>query len=410
MQIVALNAGSSSIKAALHAFDSEPAEAEPARPPWEAHASWTALPGLVAIRITKSGAEPVERTITVTDPGETFRLLLEALWSGPARAVGAPEEIGAVGHRIVHGGHFRESMALTPDVRSAIAGFKDLAPAHNQIELEGVQAVDRALGSRATQVAVFDTAFHADIPAAAHVYPGPYAWLEQGIRRYGFHGISHQYAAAHAARMLRRDPRGLRLITCHLGNGCSLTAVKDGRSIDTTMGFTPLEGLMMGSRSGSVDPGILIYLLRHGGYTVDQLDRTLNRESGLLGVSGVSSDMREVLAAMAAGNPRARLAHDIYAHRLRTHIGALAASLGGLDALVFTAGVGENSPEIRAAACSGLEFLGVAIDPAKNAVRGTEGEISAAGAAVRTLVVRAQEEWEIARECFRVATSKQGAA
>src|SRR5207245_1469273 len=212
-----------------------------------------------------------------------------------------------------------------------------------------------------------DTGFHSRLPEAAFVYPGPYEWLAQGIRRYGFHGINHQYCAERAAQLLGRDLKLLKLVTCHLGNGCSLAAIREGHSVDTTMGFTPLEGLMMGTRSGSVDPGILTYLMRQGSFTAEQLDELLNTKSGLLGISGISGDMRQIVSAMKEGNPRAKLGFEIFVHRLRSSIGSMVAILGGIDALVFTAGIGENSPEIRAASCENFGFLGVKLDPAKNA-------------------------------------------
>jgi acetate kinase len=264
----------------------------------------------------------------------------------------------------------------------------------------------RRLIPHAQQVAVFDTAFHHTLPPAACVYPGPYAWFEHGIRRYGFHGISHESAAHRAATLLQRPLPDLRLITCHLGNGCSLAAVSGGVSVDTTMGFTPLEGLMMGNRSGSVDPGILVYLLRHGSVSADELDVTLNRRSGLLGVSGVSEDMREVLKAADAGNTRASLALDIYVHRLRQAIAAMAASLAGVDAIVFTGGVGENAPVIRSRAGAGLGFLGVRLDEPANRANGLDGNIAAPDSAVAVLIVAAQEDWAIAAAAWRL---RQGA-
>jgi acetate kinase len=241
------------------------------------------------------------------------------------------------------------------------------------------------------------------MPEMAAIYPGPYEWWEQEIRRYGFHGVSHQYCTARAAEMLGRDMKDLRLVTCHLGNGCSLAAVRGGRSVNTTMGFTPLAGLMMGSRSGSVDPGVLLHLLRLPNYTVDELDRLLNQKSGLEGISGVSSDMRDILAAMAQGNPRAQLAFDTYVHSLRSHIGAMIASLGGLDALVFTAGVGEHAAPVRAAACEAFAFLGLKLDLEKNAQSRLDWDIAAADSTVRVLVIHTEEDWEIARECWKLA-------
>jgi len=232
-----------------------------------------------------------------------------------------PRAIDVVGHRIVHGGpKYRESVIVTPEVRAAIAAQAEFAPAHNRLQLAAIEAVDQVIGKNVVQVAVFDTAFHSTLAPAAYVYPGPYAWFEQGIRRYGFHGISVQYSTRRAAELLHAPHDSLRLIVCHLGNGASVTAVANGKSVDTSMGFTPLEGLMMGTRSGTVDPAIPAYLLRHGTSPGD-LDNILNKQSGLLGISGLSGDMREILAAIEKGNERARLAYDIYAHRLTREMG-----------------------------------------------------------------------------------------
>ena len=257
------------------------------------------------------------------------------------------------------------------------------------------------------QIAVFDTGFHRTLPTKAFVYPVPYIWYErEGIRRYGFHGINHEYCANRAAQMLSRDVSSLKIVTCHLGNGCSLAAIDSGKSVDTTMGFTPLEGLMMGTRSGSVDPGILIHRQRNNSQDSNELDRALNHESGLLGISGDSGDMREDLKAMRAGNERAQLAFDIFVHRLQTGIAAMAASLGGIDVLVFTAGMGENSPEVRAAACEKLGFLSIELDSAKNSGALADAEVSSVPSKTRVLVIRAQEDWSIALAC--VGLSRRG--
>jgi acetate kinase len=317
--------------------------------------------------------------------------------------IGSPAEIDAVGHRVVHGGEdYRDSVPVTGTVKEAIARLSTFAPVHNPVNLEGIEAVEQILGIDVPQIAVFDTAFHSTLPPAAYVYPGPYDWLKQGIRRYGFHGTSHQYCAHRTAQMLGRDLQELRLITCHLGNGCSLAAIQQGQCIDTTMGFTPLEGLMMGSRSGSIDPGILIHLMRHQGYDADQLDQILNKESGLKGLSQVSGDLRQVMTAIDDGNGQAQLALDVYIHRLRSHIGAMLASLGGLDVLVFTAGVGENSAPIRTAACEPFKFLGLQVDPAKNVRSSDDVDIATADSTVRVLVIHTQEDWAIACECWRL--------
>jgi acetate kinase len=304
----------------------------------------------------------------------------------------------------VHGGpKYEEPVLLTPEVKSQIAKAAVFAPLHNRAELEGVEVIEKLLG-RVPQVAVFDTGFHRKMPLAATVYPGPYQWFERDIRRYGFHGINHQYCAARAARLLGQDLNSLKLVTCHLGNGCSLAAIRDGHSIDTTMGFTPLEGLMMGTRSGSIDPGILTYLMRQGQLQSHEIDDVLNKESGLLGISGISADMREILASMKRGNSRAKLAFEIYAHRLQAGIGAMVVVLGGIDVLIFSAGVGENSAEVRDAACKQLVFLGLKLDAAANRQH-PDRDIAAPDSAVRVLIIRAQEDWAIARECWRVMRS-----
>ena len=379
MNILVLNGGSSSIKAGLYAAEGET---------------------LAARAVWKNRIEFQQRQGT----GETVERLLETLWSGPTAALRDRGEIHAVGHRIVHGGKaFRESTRINAEVKAAIVQLASFAPEHNLLEVEAIEAVERLLPAETPQVAVFDTAFHSTLPAVAYTYPGPYEWLGQGVRRYGLHGISHQYVSRRAAELLGRPADALRMITCHLGNGSSLAAIQDGRSIATSMGFTPLEGLMMGTRSGTVDPGILIHLVRHCGSSAEDLDRVLNQESGLKGTSGVSGDMRDVLEAMGQGNERARLAFDLYVYRLCAGIGSMLPALGGLDTLVFTAGVGENCAPLRAAAGEALGFLGVEIDAGLNqAHRAADCEISTAGSRVRVLVVETQEEWEIARECLRV--------
>ena len=347
---------------------------------------------------------------------EEERLLAQggAEWkAAPAEAVAAivekigAGEIAAVGHRVVHGGErYTAAVRITPEVKRAIAELADLAPLHNPPALEGIGAAERALPG-VPQVAAFDTAFHATLSEAARTYPLPRRWTrEWGLRRYGFHGLSHAYCAARAADMLGR--KDARLVIAHLGNGASMSAVQGGRCADTSMGFTPLEGLMMGTRSGTVDPGLLIYLLREKGLDVEALDRALQHESGLLGVSGVSGDMREVLAA-AARDPAARLAIDVYVHRIRREIGAMAAVLGGVDALVFTAGVGENARDIRAQVCEPLAHLGLELDPARNKSARPDADISTTSSKGRILVVATREDLTIVRE-IRSLLAKQGDA
>jgi acetate kinase len=408
MKILVLNSGSSSQKSALYEMSGSP-PVDPPMPVWQGEIEWDRNQAAICVR-NSAGADKKNR-LTVESRRHAIEQLLTGLWTGDARVVSVPSEIDIVGHRIVHGGKdFEKAIVITPEVKSAIARMSVFAPLHNRAELEGIEIIEKHFGN-VPQVAVFDTSFHSRLPEAAAVYPGPYEWLAQGIRRYGFHGINHQYCAERAAQLLGRELNALKLVTCHLGNGCSLAAIRDGRSVDTTMGFTPLDGLMMGTRSGSLDPGILTYLMREGKSTGQQLDDLLNTKSGLLGISGISGDMRQIVAAMKEGNPRAKLAFDIFVHHLQSGIGAMIAVLGGIDALVFTAGIGENSPELRAAACANFAFLGLRLDPAKNLKSPRDQEISSSDSAVRVLIIRAQEDWAIARECWRLAPAKsQGRA
>lgn len=399
MKILVLNSGSSTLKSSLFEIGDAPPEAAPAAI-WEARAEWQASEARINSR-GKNGATTAESLATLSRKDAVFRLL-NALCTGKTQAVSSLAEISVVGHRIVHGGlKYERPVLIDADIEAEIERLSNIAPLHNQTELEVVRAVKEVAG-QVPQVAVFDTSFHRRMPEAAAVYPGPYEWLAAGIRRYGFHGTSHQYCAERAAQMLGRELQSLKIVTCHLGNGCSLAAIQTGRSVDTSMGFTPLEGLMMGTRSGSVDPGILTYLLQRDGCSPKELYATLNSKSGLLGVSGLSSDMREILAAWKQGHARAKLAFDIFVHRLRSGIGAMVATLGGIDALVFTAGIGENSPEVRAAACANFGYLGIHLDEQRNAAPSSDREISTKNSTVRVLVIRAQEDWAIARECWKL--------
>ncbi len=400
MNILVLNSGSSSQKSNLYVIgDSLPADA--AEPLWAASIEWEGAEADVSVR--QAGSGPARVHIRVESRRAALEYLLQTIWSGESRLLEKPNAIDVVGHRVVHGGpHYRQPVRVDAEVKAAIQGVSVFAPLHNRAELEGMEIVEQVLGP-VPQVAVFDTGFHSRMPECATVYPGPYEWFEQGIRRYGFHGINHEYCARRAARLLGRELDSLKLVTCHLGNGCSLAAIRDGHSIDTTMGFTPLEGLMMGTRSGSIDPGVLIYLLRQMGFSGQQLDEILNQRSGLRGISGTTSDMRQIIAEIGRGVALARLAFDMFVHRLRAGIGAMTAVLGGMDALVFSAGIGEHSPEVRAAACATLGFLGVELDAAENEhPSGPDRDISRPDSAVRVLVIRAQEDWAIARECWRL--------
>jgi acetate kinase len=388
MKVLVINVGSSTLKFSLIESDGEAVLLE-------GLADWSVHPARLEVR--QPGAPPVIRPLDIQGQDDAITSILGHL----ARHLG---DVAAVGHRVVHGGSvYTTSVRVTPEVKARLAELSEMAPLHNPANVAGIEAAEKAW-PRVPQIAVFDTAFHATLPEAARTYAVPYEWTEQGLRRYGFHGLSHAYCADRAAQLLGRGPGGLRLVVCHLGNGASLSAVRDGRCLDTSMGFTPLDGLVMGTRSGSVDPGLLLHVLRHKGLSADDLDRVLNRESGLLGVSGVSGDMREVQAAKS-GNARARLAFDVFVHRLRQTIGAMAATLGGVDALVFTAGIGEHSAEVRAAACRDLEFLGVEIDPQANAGCKPDADIAVPASRGRILVIATREDLTVVRETVRVLRS-----
>jgi len=359
------------------------------------------------ILVVNAGSSSLK--LRVLDPGDEVIAALDMdHWDGSPDARQVREflrelsGLGAVGHRVVHGaGTFTSATVLDDAVIEAIAGLTDLAPLHQPRALAGIRAARSALPG-IPEVACFDTAFHAGLPAAAARYALPGDWTERfGLRRYGFHGLSHGYAARRSAQLLGIDSARARVVTCHLGAGSSLAAVHGGRCVDTTMGFTPLEGLVMATRPGSVDPGLLIWLLQHGGLSVDELSGGLEHSAGLAGLAGLpggSGDMREVRRAAEAGSPGARLAIDVHAHRLRREIAAMAAAMDGLDVLAFTGGIGEHQPAVRAEAAAGLAFLGVAIDPARNADAAGDADISAAAAGVRTVVISAREDVELARQ------------
>lgn len=401
MKILVLNAGSSSQKSCLYDL-SDPLPLLPPKPLWEAHVDWTHTPGAAEIKVKTASGKILQETLPVSQRPEIIGKILETLWQGETTVIANPNEIAGVGHRVVHGGSmYQQSVLITPEVKSAIAELAAFAPEHNPANLEGIEAIEKVFGN-VPQVATFDTAFHTQMPKTAAVYPGPYAWFEKGLRRYGFHGISHQYVSERTSTILQRDLSSLKLVTCHLGNGCSLAAIQDGKSIDTTMGFTPLEGLMMGSRSGSLDPGLVLHLIEHQGYRAEELTKVLNKASGLMGISGISADLRPVIAAMEQGNERAKLAIDLYVHSLIRGIGSMVAVLGGLDALAFTAGVGENAPSIRAVVCEGLQFLGIRLDVERNNQSPVDLDIATPESAVRVVVVHTQEDWAIAKDCWKL--------
>lgn len=404
MKILVLNAGSSSHKCCLYIIEGTLPD-HPLEPIWKAQLDWHD-PLTAALTVKSVQGYKLEEELSSVSRSEALLYLLGTLWQGRTQVIQRLEEINVVGHRVVHGGKdYQSSVVVTAEVKDAISSLSSLAPTHNPANLEGIQLMEQLLGD-IPQVAVFDTAFHCHMSDVVVTYSGPYDWVKKGIRRYGFHGISHQYCAQRAAQILNQELADLRLIICHLGNGASLTAVKNSHSIDTTMGFTPLDGLMMGNRSGAVDPGILIYLMRQG-YSADQLDQLLNQESGLKGISGVSHDWRDIEHAISQGNPQAKLAQDIYLHRLKSCLGSMLMSLGGVDVIVFTAGLGEHSVDIRAEVCESLSFLGVKIDSIKNDSSPVDQEISAPESTVRVLVIHTHEDWAIARDCWHCLNSEE---
>jgi acetate kinase len=415
LNILVLNAGSSSFKASLYQLTEDNLPSGPAVALWTGEVDWNSSETAVLKANTANNSVREDRfpageafaeanaSRTQTTRISDVRDLLNWLWSGKTKVIEGIGSIDIIGHRVVHGGEkYREPTLINTEVKAEIDRLSIYAPLHNPANLMGINIIE-SLSPNTPQVAVFDTAFYGDLPEVTYVYPVPYQWLDRGIRKYGFHGISHQYCTQQAAKLLGRDLNELRLISCHLGNGCSLAAVQFGRCIETTMGFTPLDGLMMGTRCGSIDPGIILHLLREQEYTVAELDHILNFESGLLGVSGVSNDLREIDKAIAAGNARAKLALDIYIDRLTSRIASLLPNLGGLDALIFTGGVGENHSGIRAAVAAKLTFLGVEIDPAFNSLPMTvDRDLATSQSQVRILTIYTQEEWEIARASLAI--------
>lgn len=393
MNILLLNAGSSSLKCTLMAAADHKVIAE-SLTDWAGAATHYQYVG--------PDGRKVAEDVSWRGHAEAVRRMVHDLMHVAPIALPDRSALAAVGNRVVHGGPFTSSVRITPEVRARIDALADLAPLHNPPSLATLAASEAELPG-VPQVAVFDTAFHATLPPEAWVYPVPEHWTcDWGIRRFGFHGLSHAYCARRAAEMLGQTPNQLRLVICHLGNGCSACAVSGGRSVDTTMGFTPLEGLMMGTRSGSIDPSIVLHVQQHHGLSADQVEAALNHDSGLLGVSGISSDMRQVLDAVHAGHPQAQLALDIYTRRVRQAIGALAVTMGGVDALVFTAGVGEHAAEVRASICVGLDCLGLELDAQANAVARPDSQVESRGSRGRILVIAAREDLTMLQEVVEV--------
>jgi len=399
VNILVVNCGSSSIKYSLFRMrDSQPAEV--------LASGLVERIGDAASRLVPTVAGQAEkRPVEAHSHADAFALMVRELTAGPRAVVASLGDIDAVGHRVVHGAErFRESVRITDETIHAIEANVDLAPLHNPPNLVGIRAAMAAMPD-VPHVAVFDTAFHQTLSPSAFLYAIPYdLYTDHRVRRYGFHGTSHRFVTLAAARLLDRSPETVNLITCHLGNGCSVTAVRDGQSIDTSMGLTPLEGLVMGTRCGDVDPALVFHLQRALGMDVAAIDALLNRKSGLLGISGVSNDMREVTRNAKEGNERAALAIEIFCYRLKKYIGAYTAVLGRVDALVFTGGIGENAAHVRAQTCQGLEPMGYQLDVDKNG-SGERGprDLATAASPRHIFVIPTDEEAMIAQDAARIA-------
>ena len=395
MKILVINAGSSSLKYQLIDMTDEHVMAK----------GLIERIGMEGSNLKHSGGdkEPVRLEQPIPDHKAGINMILDALVHPEYGVIKEMGDIDAVGHRVVHGGErFTDSMLITSDVLARIKACCDIAPLHNPRNLNGIEACMEIM-SGTPQVAVFDTAFHQTMPKVAYLYGLPYElYVKYGLRRYGFHGTSHKYVAQRAAELMGERMSDLRIITCHLGNGASITAIKYGKSVDTSMGYTPLEGLIMGTRSGEIDPAIIPFLMEKEGMDAQQIYDYLNRQSGILGISGLSSDFRDLEEAANNGDERAQLAIDVFAYKVKKYIGSYVAAMGGLDAIVFTAGLGENSPFMRDKICNGLEYLGTRIDQLANKTRGKEREISVKRARVKIFVIPTNEELVIARDTYNI--------
>lgn len=397
MFILVINCGSSSLKYQLLDMDTRNPLAR----------GLVERIGLAGAVLTHRAENKEKEVITAEIPNHAvaIQLVLETLVHPQYGVLQALSQIGAIGHRVVHGGErFAGSVLISKAVMEALEECIGLAPLHNPPNIAGIKAC-QTLMPGVPEVGVFDTAFHQTMPSYAYLYGLPYEMYEKyKIRKYGFHGTSHKYVSQRAALLLQKPIEDLKLISCHLGNGASITAVRGGKSVETSMGFTPLEGLMMGTRSGDLDPAIVSFIMRKENMNSEQVNDLLNKKSGVLGVSGVSSDFRDIEAAAERGNERAQLALKIFAHDVKKYIGAYAAVMDGVDAVIFTAGLGENSGNMRAAVCESLDYIGIQLDAEKNKVRGEEADISGANASCRVLVIPTNEELMIALETLALVS------
>ncbi|WP_337366199.1 acetate kinase [Phascolarctobacterium sp.] len=395
MIIFVVNCGSSSIKYQLLNMDGEQVLAK-------GLIERIGMEGSV-LKHTPTGKYTVDISAEIPDHSIGIQMALDALTNEEYGVIHSMDEIDAVGHRVVHGGErFTDSVLISDDVLNGIEACAEIAPLHNPPNLYGIKACMRLMYNT-PQVAVFDTAFHQTMPRVAYLYGLPYEmYVKYGLRRYGFHGTSHKYVAQQAAEMMGEHMSDLRFITCHLGNGASIAAIKYGKSIDTSMGYTPLEGLVMGTRSGEIDPAIIPFLMEKENMNAQQIDDYLNRRSGILGISGLSSDFRDLESAANRGDERSQLAIDLFAYKVKKYIGGYVAAMGGVDAIIFTAGLGENSPFMRDKICNGLEYLGTRVDPELNKLRGKQMEISIKRARVKIFVIPTNEELVIARDTLNI--------
>ena len=397
MKIFVVNCGSSSIKYQLIDMKDESVIAK-------GLVERIGIEGSVLTH-TPAGKDKVRLESAIPDHVDGIKKVLAALVDPNHGVIKSMDEIDAVGHRVVHGGEiFNESVVITDEVLKQIEDLSDMAPLHQPANVSGIRACQKLMPNT-PQVAVFDTAFHQTMPPVAYMFGVKYEeYKDYGIRKYGFHGTSHKYVSGVAAQLLKKDIKDTKIITCHLGNGSSITAVDGGKSVDTSMGFTPLDGVLMGTRTGSIDPAVVPVLMQKKGLDAAGVDKYMNKECGVLGVSGVSSDFRDLEDAAAKGNERAQLALDMFCYQVKRYVGAYAAAMGGVDAIVFTAGVGENDIHTRQQVCAGLEFLGVKLDADRNNVRGKVTEISAADSKVKVFLIPTNEELAIAQDTLRLCS------
>ncbi len=393
MKILVINCGSSSLKYQLFDMDTETMIAK-------GNCERIGVDGKIG-GSTADGRK-FDYEVEFKNHTEAFLEVKKVLTEGDAKVIDSLSEISAIGHRVVQGGAlFNESVLVTDEVIKGIESLCDLAPLHNPAHIQGINACIDVFGKDVPQVTVFDNSFHSTMPPEAYIFPIPYEYYEKyQVRRYGFHGTSHRFVSARCAEVMGKDIKDLKIVTCHLGNGSSITAVKGGKCIDTSMGLTPLDGFIMGTRCGAVDPSVITYLQQKEGWTPAETDTILNKKSGVLGISGVGSDDRDVSAAEAEGNERAHLARSIQKYQVRKLIGSYVAAMDGVDAIVFTGGIGENTIDLRADVCKNLSYLGVELDEAANEImrRGKEGEISTANSKVKVYVLPTNEELVIARD------------